>query len=90
MIQRLVELEARAAVVYGNCVRLLAGFNSAHVFPGTALLWYRRLVGPMVLPGARMMTEEQVMQIHEGLRSWECNSCVFTPSLFCYPCVMCL
>ena len=26
------------------------------------------LVGPMVLPGARMMTEEQVMQLHEGLR----------------------
>ena len=44
------------------------------MFSGTAyLLWYRRLVGPMVLPGARMMTEEQVMQIHEGLRSWECN-----------------
>ena len=56
---------------------LLASTLRKRVLGNSLLLWYRRLVGPMVLPGARMMTEEQVMQFHEGLRSWESNSCVF-------------
>ena len=59
LIQRWVELAARAAVVYGNCVRLLAGFNSAHVF--------RLVVGPMVCL-VRVIPVEQAMQIHAGLR----------------------